>query len=187
MTRHIERIVTAIEELLPQPDKQGEKVLSDLISAEYLAMINCYQPNLSACWMFQRAMSVRIGDSPKPDLIVGTLSNSFTSMEKLGDAVMRPFLQDVLQFVPLLRTLLLAAGQDLLTPFKVVPQVGIFAITDFLYHFFLLGAYTVLASTVGPVLQGVSPVLPHPIRYKVKRISEGWKFGSGLDYYDHEE
>ena len=187
MTRHIERIVTSIEELLPQPGKQGEKTLDDLVSVEYLAMINCYQPNLSACWMFQRAMSVKIGDVPKPELIVGTLSNSFSAMEKLGDAVMRPFLQDVLQFVPLLRTLLLAASQDPLTPFKVVPQVGILAITDFLYHFLLLSAYTILASTIGPVLLSVAPVLPHAVRFKAKRISEGWKFGSGLDYYDHHE
>lgn len=189
LTRHIERIIEAIEDALPHIDNQtqaeGGNICDELVTAEYLGMINSYQPNLSACWMFQRAMSIKVGDSPNPELIVGTLSNSFTAMEKLGDDVMRPFLQDVLQFRPLLRTLVLAAGQDLLTPFKVVPQVGVLAIADFLYHFLLLGVYTILASIVGPVLLKISPALPNQLKFKAKRISESWKFGSGLDYYDH--
>ena len=45
-------------------------------------------------------------------------------MKALGPDTMNPFLQDVLQFFPLLRTLLLAAKQDLLTPVKVLPQVS---------------------------------------------------------------
>ena len=48
-----------------------EALKGELISAEHLAMINPYQPNLAACWMFQRAMSVKIGSKPKPELIVG--------------------------------------------------------------------------------------------------------------------
>jgi hypothetical protein len=106
-------------------------------------------------------------------------------MEKLGDPIMRPFLQDVLQFVPLLRTLTLAAGQDPLTPLKVVPQVGLPAMLDFLIHFSALGVYTLLASTVGPSLSTVSAVLPRKVGFKVKRMAESFKFGSGLDYYDH--
>ena len=43
--------------------------------------------------MFQRSMSCPIGTKPKEDLVVGILSNSFSSMEKLGDEVMKPFLQ----------------------------------------------------------------------------------------------
>ena len=61
LTRHIERVVSAMKEALDE----------DLLSAEMLAQINPYQPNLSACWMFQRAMSCRIGSSTKPGLIVG--------------------------------------------------------------------------------------------------------------------
>lgn len=49
-----------------------EALCEELLSAEYLALINPYQPNLSACWMFQRAMSVKIGSEPKPELIVGS-------------------------------------------------------------------------------------------------------------------
>lgn len=49
-----------------------EALCEELLSAEHLALINPYQPNLSACWMFQRAMSVKIGSEPKPELIVGS-------------------------------------------------------------------------------------------------------------------
>ena len=83
LTRHIERVTGALDEALKH----------DLLSKEYLRLINPYQPNLSACWMFQRAMSVPVGSSPPPDRVTGTLSNSFSAMEKLGDEVMRPFLQ----------------------------------------------------------------------------------------------
>ena len=133
-------------------------------------------------------------------------------MERLGDPIMRPFLQDVLQFVPLLRTLTLAAGQDLLTPFKVyyfssgdcsckhlvknqstlyhihlkvIPQVGLTAMGDFFFHFVALGWYTLLASTLATPLQTVAPLLPRRIAYMARRVAEEWKFGSGLDYYDH--
>ena len=85
LTRHIERIVGAIDEALaPREDPLAELypgreyTPDDLISASDLGKINGYQPNLSACWMFQRAMSVRIGYTPRPDIIVGTLRNSFS-------------------------------------------------------------------------------------------------------------
>eukprot|EP00596_Hydrurales_sp_CCMP1899_P000466 CAMPEP_0119049718 /NCGR_PEP_ID=MMETSP1177-20130426/66016_1 /TAXON_ID=2985 /ORGANISM="Ochromonas sp, Strain CCMP1899" /LENGTH=553 /DNA_ID=CAMNT_0007027271 /DNA_START=134 /DNA_END=1795 /DNA_ORIENTATION=+ len=176
LTRHIERIITSLDDSLT----------GDLISAEHLALINPYQPNLSCCWMFQRAMSVKVGSNPNPELIVGTLSNSFSSMKKLGPETMNPFLQDVLQFGPLLKTLVNAAGQDLLTPFKVVPQVGVFAITDFVYHMFALWWYTFLAENVGPIIRERTESMPHgDFRYRARRAAEAWKFGSGLDYNDH--
>lgn len=48
------------------------------------------------------------GQKPKPDFLNRLLGNSFSSMEKLGDPVMRPFLQDVIQFEGLSKAL---AGQ----------------------------------------------------------------------------
>ena len=99
---------------------------------------------------------------------------------------MRPFLQDVLQFVPLLQTLTLAAGQDLFTPFKVVPQVGLVAMADFFYHFSALAIYTLLAVIVAEPVKQIATFLPRKYQFRAKRLAEGWKFGSGLDYYDHE-
>ena len=177
LTRHIERITGALNESLNH----------DLLTGQHLSAINPYQPNLSACWMFQRAMSCQIGSNPKPDLIVGTLANSFTAMKKLGPEIVNPFLQDVLQFTPLLKTLVTAAGQDLLTPVKVVPQVGLFAISDFLYHFSILGFYAFLATYISPILLQISESISSPEqKFYMRRLVEAWKFGSGLDYDDHE-
>ena len=122
LTRHLERIIGAACEALDDPT-------GALLQAKYLAMINAYQPNLSACWMFQRSMSVPVPRTNRapPDQVVGTLQNSFSAMESLGEDVMRPFLQDVLQFGGLLRILAKAGAQDLLTPFKIVPHVGVLA------------------------------------------------------------
>lgn len=180
LTRHMERICASVFDALAGPE--------ELLEAEYLSLINAYQPNLSACWMFQRAMSVPIGRNPKPDLVVGTLSNSFSSMVKLGDATMRPFLQDVLQFNSLLATLTKAAGQDLMTPFKIVPHVGLFAMSDFILHFFFMGVYTVLHESVGKSMVPAivkMPFITPTQQFRLKRAAEAWKFGSGMDYYDH--
>jgi hypothetical protein len=163
-----------------------EALEDDLLSAECLATLNPYQPNLSTCWMFQRAMSCKVGTDPKPGVVVDTLRNSFSAMERIGPETLRPFLQDVLQFVPLLRTLSLAFMQDLLTPVKMIPHVGPFAILDFSYHFIAMAVYTVLASTLGPLLVNISGSLPSPeAKFRVRRLAEAWKFGSGIDYEDH--
>jgi lycopene cyclase CruP len=107
LTRHISRITNALD----------EATRYNLIAAKDLSLINAYQPSLSIAWMFQLAMSVRVNTKPMSDtVIVDTLSNTFRSMSKLGDETLMPFLQDVLMFNPLFRTLLGAAGQDLLTP-----------------------------------------------------------------------
>jgi len=186
LTRHLHRIVYSLQEALE----------SDLLSANDLSRINSYQPNLSACWMFQRAMSVSINRdaaSINDKIVLNTLSNSFSAMEKLGDATMRPFLQDVLMFGPLLRTLLLAAKQDPLTPLKIIPHVGIIAMVDFIKHFITLGIYTFLSVYISESLltivnnnNVVSGLISKQTKYRVKRATDAWKFGSGLDYYDEE-
>jgi lycopene cyclase CruP len=138
--------------------------------------------------MFQKSMSVPIGQNPNPKLIFGTLSNSFSAMEKLGDDIIRPFLQDVIMFFPLLKTLTLAAKQDLLTPLKIVPHVGVLAMGDFVYHMIALALYTFLANYISPILIIIadSGILDKKSTYQARRLVESWKFGSGLDYYDHE-
>ena len=83
LTRHIERVVGAVSEALEY----------ELLDSVRLNKINAYQPNLSVGWMFQRAMSVRVGEDPRPKVVLDTLANSFSAMERLGDDVMRPFLQ----------------------------------------------------------------------------------------------
>ena len=176
LTRHISRITNALDEATQY----------NLIAAKDLSLINAYQPSLSIAWMFQLAMSVRVNTKPMSDtVIVDTLSNTFRSMSKLGDETLMPFLQDVLMFNPLFRTLLGAAGQDLLTPIKTAFHVGVLALADFTYHFVFLYLFTILHNNVSAPLLKIAQVLPPKQRYFINRLAEQWKFGSGLDYYDH--
>jgi hypothetical protein len=65
--------------------------------------------------------------------------------------------------------------------------LGVLAITDFLYHMTALGWYTFLARNLGPVLAERSKTLPNgDARFRMNRLVEQWKFGSGLDYDDHQ-
>jgi flavin-dependent dehydrogenase len=175
MTRHLGRLVGGIKEAIDD----------NLTSSDDLCLLNPYQPNLASCWFFQRTMSVPIGGQPHPDLIVSTLSNSFSSMQKLGDSVMRPFLQDVIMFTPLVRTLVLAAAQDPLTPFKIIPHVGVAPFVDFLFHFSVLGIFTFLSIYVSPAIVSIAPFLPPKLRFAARRTCEMWRYGAGLDFYDH--
>ena len=109
-------------------------------------------------------------------------------MEKLGDVVMKPFLQDVLQFMPLLRTLALAGAQDILTPLKIIPHVGLRAMGDFFKHFFNMGLYTLLYKLrsrdmliKAAAIQATDAVEA----WRLRRLVDAWKFGSGLDYEEH--
>ena len=64
--------------------------------------------------------------------------------------------------------------------------VGLLAITDFLYHMVALGWYTFLARKVSPILVKQIESLPRgDKKYRMSRMVEAWKFGSGLDYDDH--
>lgn len=83
LSRHLPRLSDAFTEALE----------SDCLSKEDLGLINAYQPALSVTWMFQRAMSVPIGSSLPPYAINRNLINTFRSMERLGDDVLKPFCQ----------------------------------------------------------------------------------------------
>ncbi|KAL9265902.1 Chromatin remodeling protein EBS-like protein [Drosera capensis] len=78
-----------------------------------------WQPNLSSSWLFQRAMSAKQQAGVSPDFITELLHVNFQSMEKLGDPVLRPFLQDVIKFVPLVKTL----GLVMLTKPHIIPSI----------------------------------------------------------------
>jgi hypothetical protein len=105
-------------------------------------------------------------------------------MSQLGSPVLMPFLQDVIQFFPLARTLLLAELNDPLTPFRIVPHVGIPAMLDFFGHFWNLFLYTMLSKYVAPLIESrLSQETDASKRFHLKRLIEAWQFGAGLDYH----
>ncbi|KAJ8443405.1 hypothetical protein Cgig2_018838 [Carnegiea gigantea] len=93
LTRHLERLSTGIFEACE----------GGFLDSPSLSLLNPYltmhlQPNLSASWLFQRAMSAKELLHVPPSFINELLYTNFRSMEKLGDPVLRPFLQVILCF-----------------------------------------------------------------------------------------
>uniref|UniRef100_J3MT22 Uncharacterized protein n=1 Tax=Oryza brachyantha TaxID=4533 RepID=J3MT22_ORYBR len=176
LTRHLGRVSTGIY----------EAVSGDFLDARSLQLLNPYMPNLSASWLFHRAMSARPQINVAPTFINDLLFANFQSMQKLGDSVLRPFLQDVIQFGPLVKTL----GLVIITRPQILPsifnQAGLGAILDWSGHFVMLGYYTFLSTFIDPVLRPWVESLPLKNKYQWKRYLEAWKYGAGLDYRQEE-
>lgn len=173
MVRHLKRLTNGIDHALK----------SDRLSRNALNLLQPYQPNLAVTWLFQRAMSVGINQKVEPDRINQLLSTVFLEMERLGDAVLKPFLQDVVQFSALSQTLLRTKLSHPKLVLKIIPQVGLAVLLDWMVHYFNLAAYTGLHQ-VGKFLQpGVKNLPPVP-QYYSQRWIDAWKYGCGGDYSD---
>ncbi|KAI5419164.1 uncharacterized protein LOC127074916 isoform X1 [Lathyrus oleraceus] len=173
LTRHLGRLSAGIH----------EAISGDYLDSYNLSLLNPYMPNLSASWLFQRAMSAKQQSEDVPeDFINELLYANFSCMQRLGDPVLRPFLQDVVQFGPLSKTL----GLVMLTRPQILPsifkQVGIPVLLDWSRHFVMLGYYTLLATFADPIVRPFLNTLPSKTSFRWKRHLEAWKYGSGLDY-----
>lgn len=172
LTRHLERLSTGIY----------EAITGNFLDSYNLSLLNPYMPNLSAAWLFQRAMSAKQQYDVSPDFISELLYVNFQSMQRLGDPVLRPFLQDVIQFGPLVKTLglvMLSKPQILPSIFK---QVGVPVLLDWSGHFVMLGYYTFLSIFIDPEIRPLINAFPAKMKFKWKRYLEAWKYGAGLDY-----
>ncbi|KAK6141191.1 hypothetical protein DH2020_025074 [Rehmannia glutinosa] len=128
------------------------------------------QPNLSASWLFQRAMSAKKQSNVSPTFINELLWANFESM------------QDVIQFGPLVKTLgLVMLTRPLIIP-SIFKQVGLPVLLDWFGHFAMLGYYTFLSSYIDPAIRPLLNRFPAKMRYEWKRKLEAWKYGAGLDY-----
>jgi hypothetical protein len=104
-------------------------------------------------------------------------------VQRLGDPVLRPFLQDVVQFGPqvqLLTTIMLT--KPLFIP-QILRQVGIFPLFDWVRHFIALATYTILWLAAARFLSSWIKSLPEKKQYGWRRRLEAWQYGSGLDYH----
>ncbi|KAF3443431.1 hypothetical protein FNV43_RR13113 [Rhamnella rubrinervis] len=172
LTRHLGRLSTGIY----------EAINGNFLDSYNLSLLNPYMPNLSSSWLFQRAMSAKQQSNVPPDFINELLYINFQSMQRLGDPVLRPFLQDVVQFGPLAKTLglvMLSKPQILPSIFK---QVGIPVLIDWSGHFVVLGYYTFMSTFAEPVIRPLLNLLPSQKKYEWNRRFEAWKYGAGLDY-----
>lgn len=171
MVRHLQRLTQGIHDALT----------SDCLDAKALGQLQPYQPNLSVTWLFQKSMSVGM-DQTLPDQRINTLlSTIFADMAGLGDATLKPFLQDVVQFPALAKTLLVTGLKHPALVGQIIPQVGLPTLVDWLRHYGSLAGYSALST----LLQHGKPAadaLPPVQRYYIHRWLEALSYGSGQDY-----
>ena len=129
MIRHLPRLTNGINEAL--------KV--DRLNQKDLALLQPYQPNISVTWLFQQTMSVEVGKEVNPEQINNLMGGVFAVMDRLGDGVLKPFLQDVIQFAPLAKTLPLV-NPKLVLP--LLPQIGIMSLISWIFHYLNLALYS---------------------------------------------
>eukprot|EP00549_Striatella_unipunctata_P022022 CAMPEP_0118699942 /NCGR_PEP_ID=MMETSP0800-20121206/16243_1 /TAXON_ID=210618 ORGANISM="Striatella unipunctata, Strain CCMP2910" /NCGR_SAMPLE_ID=MMETSP0800 /ASSEMBLY_ACC=CAM_ASM_000638 /LENGTH=1167 /DNA_ID=CAMNT_0006600343 /DNA_START=1 /DNA_END=3505 /DNA_ORIENTATION=+ len=173
LTRHLPRITGAISDAME----------NDCLHKDDLALINAYTPNLSASWMFQKAMSVQMGQNVNPKFINRLLATNFKIMEDMGQETINPFLQDVVRFDGLVGSLARSFVADPLFMPEIVNHVGLKELGDWVGHVGMMGLYSVLDSTVSPVIKRAIKKITNPReRFQWLRKLEAWKFGSGNDY-----
>ncbi|WP_309736635.1 FAD-binding oxidoreductase [Chamaesiphon sp. OTE_75_metabat_556] len=174
MMRHLTRLTDGIE----------MAIAADAFGAKDLQLLQPYQPNIAVTWMFQRAMSVGIKQQVNPDLINNLLAAVFQSMQSLGDDVLRPFLQDVVQFPALSRTLFQTSITSPQATIPIVPHVGIVTLIDWLINYLNLGAYSglyPLTKLLAPLLDRLDPVQ----RYYYQQRLQAYRYGAGRDLDRH--
>ncbi len=172
LIRHLSRLTDGIEMALQ----------AEALSNRDLQLLQPYQPNIAVTWMFQRAMSVGIGKKVDPDRINNLLAAVFQSMNHLGDDVLRPFLQDVVQFPALSRTLFQTSISSPLAVIPIVPHVGIITLVDWLINYISLSTYTGIYP-IGKLLTPLIAQLSPAEQYRYQQLLQAWKYGSGKDLH----
>ena len=169
MVRHLERLAVGIDDALQ----------ADLLEAKALGKLQPYQPNLSATWLFQKSMSVGIDQKLPPNKINQVLSTIFADMETLGDEVLLPFLQDVVQFPALAKTMLRTSTRHPGLVLSILPQVGVGPVASWTRHFANLGRYSLLNTMQSAVDNRETS---DKKQYYADRWRDAVKYGSGNDY-----
>ncbi|MEP6490783.1 FAD-binding oxidoreductase [Microcoleus vaginatus GB2-A3] len=171
MVRHLKRLTLGIDEALT----------SESLDKNSLALLQPYQPNLSVTWLFQRSMSAAMDQKIDPNQINQLLVAVFQVMEELGEPVLKPFLQDIVLFPALSQTLFKTAISHPGLVMKIIPQVGIANLLDWMVHYLNLGIYTGLQPLGKAVEPQVKKLAPQQ-QYYFHRLVEAWQYGAGGDY-----
>jgi hypothetical protein len=174
ITRHISRLTGAVEGALE----------ADALGKGQLAMINPYQANLRAAWLFQASMRPPVTPGEwSEDFISRVLVATFAVMEERGEAVMLPFLQDTLRVDGLALTI---GGLMLTSPVvavEILVRLGPVPLADWFVHFAAMCVGSALGSEQSRALaKAAAPLLPSQSRFATERFVEGWQYGTGLDY-----
>jgi len=172
MIRHLPRLVAGVDQAL-----QDNK-----LSRRHLSKIHPYQPSLSAAWLFQRAMSLKPGQTTTQGIPANHINRlmrcNMIVMKLFGDRVMRPFLQDTLQFLPLAATMGGMLLKDPIVVCRVLFQLGPMLIAEWFVHFISMLVYTFGNMVLWPMRRVVK-------WYWFQRMVYALRWGCGGDYEYH--
>jgi lycopene cyclase CruP len=170
LIRHLRRLDAGIHEALS----------ADTLGADALSLLQPYQPNLSATWLFQESMRAPGDRNLDPQQINQLLQIVFHEMAQLGDPVLNPFLQDIIQFPALTQTLFrISLRHPQLTP-KILGHVGLESVLKWFPHYLNLGLYHELHRLI-PLLKLASQRFSPRQHFIWQRRFDSWIYGSGLD------
>ena len=175
LCRHLPRLSRAINQALRE----------DLLEKRNLAAINPYLPNLSVAWLFQRAMSLKIGQQKvqgkqggwiPADHINRLMRCNFAVMSFFGPNVILPFIQDKFKAAALGVVMMGMMFKDPVTITRVLFQLGPKMIIMWMFHFICLVAYTLLHVLLSP-LRNIAKG-----SYTLQRMLDAFEWGSGMDH-----
>ncbi|AGY59595.1 FAD-dependent oxidoreductase [Gloeobacter kilaueensis] len=171
MLRHLGRLETGIDGALR----------ADCLGGPDLQRLQPYQPNLAASWLFQKAMSIAVERRADPDQINRLLTTVFAQMQQLGEPVLKPFLQDIVQAGALTATLVRVAIADPALVVRLLQQLGAGPVLEWTGHYTALLAYSGLFQLTAHLDRQLLDRLPAPLCYRLGCLLEAWRYGSGND------
>jgi flavin-dependent dehydrogenase len=163
-------------------DAVTEAIKCDMLMKEDLAEINSYSPGLRASWMFQKAMSVKLGQLfVDPRFVNRLLATNMEAMGTVDTQAIQPFLGGSSQFDRLLKCLLRSAIADPTIIPGIISWIGIPTFVDGIGHLGMMGTYALLDNLVGPLLRPVGETFckTPESKYHLHRKLDSWKYGSG--------
>jgi len=170
LTRNLGRVTGAVDEALK----------FDLLSKSDLAEINAYTPNLSAALMFQKSMSVPVGQKVDSKFVNRLLAINFQIMDQMGTDAIKPFLLDDIRIDGVIGSLARSFMADPVFVPTIVGHIGSSTLVDWLGHISNIAAYTIADSLVSPLIEDyVNKMEDKKERFIWRRRMEAWKFGSG--------
>merc|ERR1719258_988692 len=173
LTRHLKRVTDAVEDALK----------NDALDRASLTLVNGYAPNIAATWMFQKSFVHPVSSERPASFVNRLMRQNYVNMEDLGDDVLRPFNQDVVQPRALLKVLGLATLRDPLNILPLCYWIGPSELIEWLGHFGMMLLYDGAHHVLGKRVRAYSQRLPDQRQgFALRRLAGAWEYGSGMDY-----
>ena len=173
LTRHLSRVTASVEDALR----------NDAIDRASLTLVNGYAPNIAATWMFQKSFVHPVASERPASFVNRLMRQNYVNMEDLGDDVLRPFNQDVVQPRALLQVLGLATVRDPLNIPILCYWIGPRELVEWLGHFGMMLVYDAAHHIMGDRVRAYSHRLPDQKQgFALRRLADAWEYGSGMDY-----